>query len=368
MKRNEKGVTLAVVCLVLVVLLGMAALTVDMGVLYTARTSAQHAADAAALAGAFTYVTTPTAPDPVELARQHAIAIATEQKMLARQITATEVEVLPDPLQRIVQVKITRLDNPVFFAKVFGLGSASISVVATAQASEHATRSRCVKPFWIPNTAMSSLPPDNACAANEVLLDTNSELTSYGRTQLGHVMPEGVWNQSLPSQYGLLAFQQQAIGPSIRECILECQCGTQMPNWQCHDRVPVKTGDTVGAVGDPMIDLIDQNLTPDTWIGVGEYRDGESGSVTDTSESLLTVVIWDNCNDTALVPGTHGQTVEVIGYGLVFADHVYKTGPNKYIAAHLVNVGGCGKEDPDRGTGGPAAIPVRLVQNIPVIN
>jgi Flp pilus assembly protein TadG len=364
MKRKEKGVTFAVVCLVLVVLLGMAALTVDMGVLYTARTSAQHAADAAALAGAFTYVTTPTAPDPAELARQHATSIATEQKMLGRKITTTEVQVLPDPVRRTVQVTITRVDNPVFFAKVFGLGDPTIQVVATAEASKHATRSRCIRPFWIPNTAMSSLSPEDACSS-EVLLDDEHELTAWGKQQLGKVMPDGVWKESMPSQYGLLEFQQQAVGPTLEECILFCECGANLPNYKCGERVPVKVGDTVGKVGNPMIELIEQGAGQDTWVDVGKYLDPVTGTVSDTSKNLINVVIWDNCHDIPLTPGSHHQTVEVVGYGMAFVDHVYKTGPNKFISAHLVNVGSCGEGVEDPGTGGFAAIPVRLVQNEP---
>jgi hypothetical protein len=363
MKRNERGVTIAFVCLVLIVLLGMAALAVDLGVLYTSRTSAQHAADAAALAGAFTYVTTPTAPDPAELARQHATAIATEQTMLGRQIMATEVEVLPDPLRRIVQVKITRLDNPIFFAKVFGLGDPTIQVMATAEASEHATRSRCVRPFWIPNTAMSSLDPDDACSANQVLLDADHELTAWGKQQLGKIMPDGIWRESMSSQYGLLEFQQQAVGPTLEECILFCECGANLPNYKCGERVPVKVGDTVGKVGNPMIDLIEQGAGQDTWVDVGKYLDPVTGTISDVSKNLINVVIWDNCHDNPLTPGSHGQTIEIVGYGMAFVDQVYKTGPNKYIAAHLVNVGSCGEGAEDPGSGGLGAIPVRLVQN-----
>jgi uncharacterized membrane protein len=57
-------------------------LAVDLGVLYTARTSAQHAADAAALAGAFTYVTNPTASNPTGTATAAAMSAAAQNEIL----------------------------------------------------------------------------------------------------------------------------------------------------------------------------------------------------------------------------------------------------------------------------------------------
>ena len=45
--EHERGITLPIVAVFIVVLFGMAALAVDLGIVYTARTSAQHAADAA---------------------------------------------------------------------------------------------------------------------------------------------------------------------------------------------------------------------------------------------------------------------------------------------------------------------------------
>jgi Flp pilus assembly protein TadG len=50
--RNRHGAALAIVAISLVVILGMGALAVDMGMLIKQRDDAQRAADAAALAGA----------------------------------------------------------------------------------------------------------------------------------------------------------------------------------------------------------------------------------------------------------------------------------------------------------------------------
>jgi len=48
-RHDERGMTIVMVALSILLLMAMAALAIDVGILYTARTSAQHAADAAAL-------------------------------------------------------------------------------------------------------------------------------------------------------------------------------------------------------------------------------------------------------------------------------------------------------------------------------
>ena len=57
---NQKGVTIVVVAIVLVVLIGFAALAIDLGYLYIVRGELQNAADSGALAGAqVLYITVP---------------------------------------------------------------------------------------------------------------------------------------------------------------------------------------------------------------------------------------------------------------------------------------------------------------------
>ncbi|MBV9086189.1 MAG: hypothetical protein JOY79_01775, partial [Acidobacteriaceae bacterium] len=74
MKSREGGITIALVAIFIVVLFIIAALVIDLGVLYTARTSAQQVADAAALAGAYTFLN-PVATQPTA-AQNAAINIA----------------------------------------------------------------------------------------------------------------------------------------------------------------------------------------------------------------------------------------------------------------------------------------------------
>ncbi|PYO65688.1 MAG: pilus assembly protein TadE, partial [Gemmatimonadetes bacterium] len=61
MVESETGSVIVIVALTLLVLLCFLALGIDLGMLYTARTDAQRAADAAALAGASAFVDNPRA-------------------------------------------------------------------------------------------------------------------------------------------------------------------------------------------------------------------------------------------------------------------------------------------------------------------
>src|SRR5579863_4233650 len=86
--RRERGMTLPLVALFIVVLFAFAALAIDLGILYTARTSAQHAADAAALAGAYTFKdASKTQPASAQNA---ALAVAVQNKILGQPLTPAD--------------------------------------------------------------------------------------------------------------------------------------------------------------------------------------------------------------------------------------------------------------------------------------
>jgi len=83
--RNQRGVTVVLVAILMVVFLGFAALAIDISHLYLVRNELQNAADAGALAGArFLYREDPTAPYGIILdtgeARAKALGTATANK------------------------------------------------------------------------------------------------------------------------------------------------------------------------------------------------------------------------------------------------------------------------------------------------
>ena len=134
--RDESGVSLVLVALSLSVLLGMAALAVDTGMLLTARTESQRVVDAAALAGAGSLI---LAPGDADLARQTAIDYAAQNDV--RGIVAdvqpgdVDVELVNDRV-RVRMFRTAERGNPIetFFARILGVHETGVATVAAAEA------------------------------------------------------------------------------------------------------------------------------------------------------------------------------------------------------------------------------------------
>jgi len=128
-RKPQRGYVLVTVAGLLVVLLGFTALAVDVGIMFSARTQLQEAADAAALSGAFTFINSPNAVQPdtaILTARRTAMA----NKMMGDSIASGDVTVdVPWPatvtgIDRVT-VSITHLQSS-FFAKAVGANSVTV--------------------------------------------------------------------------------------------------------------------------------------------------------------------------------------------------------------------------------------------------
>src|SRR5215831_18185338 len=93
--KKQDGFVLIVVAALLAALTGFLALAVDIGVLYSARTSAQEVADAASLAGAFTFINDTQSPQP-QTASNHALQVALNNSILGQPVAAAGVNVNVD--------------------------------------------------------------------------------------------------------------------------------------------------------------------------------------------------------------------------------------------------------------------------------
>ena len=125
MKRNsERGQSMVLAVVFMVVLLGFAALVIDVGSWYRAHRSAQATADASALAGAQGLPDTSAAS---QLAQQYATKNAdgggSPQITFSRQGYETDT----------IQVQVSR-PRPGFFAKLFGSRFANVTVTGRATA------------------------------------------------------------------------------------------------------------------------------------------------------------------------------------------------------------------------------------------
>jgi hypothetical protein len=153
---NERGSTILMVTLSMTALLSIVALAVDVGMLFDVRTEAQRTADAAALAGAGTFMMKGDLDAADEdVARATAIDIG-ERNL----VYGDSAEILPEDVDvnleaGRVTVTVRRVGErgnsiPTWFANVFGVGEADVAARATAEIAP-AGAATCLKPFAVPD-------------------------------------------------------------------------------------------------------------------------------------------------------------------------------------------------------------------------
>ena len=182
--RDESGVSLAFVAIVMLVLLGMAALAVDVGMLYNAKGQAQNAADSGALAGAGALA---VSPNDEANARAVAQTFAEQHVMIkdAVQIVPTE-DIQVDLVNARVTVTARRiLDRnnavPTFFAKVLGIDLVDVEATAVAEVIPGG-RASCLKPWIIADAFDDLAAPMGEFNPGDYY---ESGVTSYGTNYRG---------------------------------------------------------------------------------------------------------------------------------------------------------------------------------------
>jgi hypothetical protein len=149
---DERGSTIVLVALAVTGLLSVVALAVDVGMLFTARGEAQRVADAAALAGAASFIEAPTdAERPRDLAIEY--AGRNDVRRVSVMLEPGDVEVDLANYQVTVTVPRTAARGAAvttWFARVFGIDAVDVIASATAEAAP-AGGAICMKPFTIPD-------------------------------------------------------------------------------------------------------------------------------------------------------------------------------------------------------------------------
>jgi Flp pilus assembly protein TadG len=197
-RRQERGVTLALVALAIFSIIAMAGLSIDVGTLYQASAEAQRSADAAALAAAqaisvsgITGAGTP-ATDTASwqqicggassIATQTAVTVA-QQNTIAGTAPSSETVTYSSStsavssgnadcstlgaafgVNPVATVKVTQASLPTYFSRIWGRSGSSVSATASAEAFNPSGSStyapggqvvpvqpRCVKPLMLPN-------------------------------------------------------------------------------------------------------------------------------------------------------------------------------------------------------------------------
>lgn len=415
-KVEEKGgYVLVTVAILLIVLVSFVALAVDLGVLYSARTAAQRAADAAALAGALVFVvdTTPESSD----IEAKAIASAAENAVLGTTVAITSGDVDVDMVNRRVTVRVERTQargNPVetYLARIF-MDSADIAVEATAEASTVATASDCPKPWMLPSTAFQPqhITPCQACESDaqkyddpnlypatavpwpwpgfdpalgpppngpRTLLDTAGNVTPYARWLFGQagnpteaaqftIKPQSPTDALVPSNF--YPIRVSGAGAALYRADI-ASCGAQV---RCFDQYEVETGNMVGPTSQGTNDLVElENRTYDFDSPNHLYLD-PGGQHRAPNPQLSAVPIWNACSDPLFQydPSAGQCPAEVVGpgggtwytvqaFGQIFVEGMGKGG----VVTRLISITECaeGSSSIDVGESGPLALPVRLVR------
>lgn len=203
---NDLGVSIIVIAVGMVFILGMAGLGVDLASLYVARSQAQRAADAAALAGAQYWATNGCASgingnissgcQTMAIERAEAVGDKNLIAGVSPSIQDTDITFpslsTSDPQIHVVAARNTAHGNPMptFFVKIFGIDTANVSASATAEAYNATGQaapigSKCVKPWLLPDCDPNTLQstPNPYCQDSKGNTDAGSYFTSTGVDQ-----------------------------------------------------------------------------------------------------------------------------------------------------------------------------------------
>ncbi len=159
---DERGATLVITALGMVMMLGMVALAVDLGMLLTARTESQRTADSAALAGAGWLI---VAPGDEAGARAKAKEYADKNQVhgAVTPVLDEDIDVILDSSKVRVRVRnVTARGNAIgtIFANVLGFSEMNVGTVAAAWGAP-AGRYRgggCILPLALPDRWEDSDP------------------------------------------------------------------------------------------------------------------------------------------------------------------------------------------------------------------
>jgi Tfp pilus assembly protein PilX len=146
---DERGSVTVLVVMSMTALLALLALGIDLGGLFTARSEAQRAADAAALAGASAFLEYQES-QAHQIAVERAVDFATNNTIRNAPILAEDVSIWVDTEAATVRAAVRRDGVSTWFARLFGVDAVDVGAEATAWAAE-AGAATCVKPFAVPD-------------------------------------------------------------------------------------------------------------------------------------------------------------------------------------------------------------------------
>ena len=427
---RERGQTIALVAVSMLSLVAMAAIAIDLTTLYVARGEIQRAADATALASAKAFVDSGVTTHPGNTGLQN---VARSMAADFASAVLQQNNVLGTPAQFVsgspsinfnvqgnpqITVRLQRTGLPIFFARIWGNTTASVSAAAIAEAYNPAyaqsntgnflpSAPKCVKPFLVPNTDVTQgvrfVDPVRGAVTNsgKPFIGEHLVLSSACRgrragcslqppnpkphPQAGEYLPMLVPDSHLYCPSNAAQGCAGNSGTDFEKSIECCdgsvfdfqQCGTsgtaafydlatnpQGPGQPARSGVQclIHTNNPGPPSGTPEQDTINlaalvTNAGPQ--ISPGTFSQSrysiQSGSLVSASDSILTVPIFDN---RALPLPASGQ-VTIVGFLQLFVNYAGRGGGSGVqqgsLDSYILNVVGCGSAGPGPAVSGGGA-------------
>ena len=193
--NHEQGIILTLVAVVMLGVVGaMAALSIDVVTLYTARSEAQLAADSAALAAARVLANSGMTSDPTggltaaaEVQRRRSRRSGGDAEPGGRKEPVGDGSSSPPVFggtttNPTVTVRVQRTDLPTFFARIWGTRQLTVAASATAEAYNPSGADAglapipvapiCVKPWLLPNLSPTAAGGQIFTPATGAIADT----------------------------------------------------------------------------------------------------------------------------------------------------------------------------------------------------
>ena len=148
--NNQKGAVIVTTALTVVVIMGFAALAVDVGYLLTGRNQLQNAVDAAALSGASGLLGVAGLVNDQSFAINNAVQVANLNMIMNNPLNINSGDV-SFPNANAVSVNSIQTLN-MFFARVLGINTMNVSASATASLLP-LIGTRRIRPFAVPELA-----------------------------------------------------------------------------------------------------------------------------------------------------------------------------------------------------------------------
>jgi len=423
-RTNEQGVVITLVAVFMLFVVGaMAVLAIDVVTFYTARSEAQLAADAAALAGARVLANSGMTSSTLATNPSLAPAAATLCVTVAKQVANSNSVGGQTPGTVTVTCNTTTSQNnptatvrvqsniPTFFARIWGTTQITVAASATAEAynpqgltAPSPVATTCVKPWLLPNLDPSGGAPTLFDTTTGAIQDYNllnglsvgsplQEDCNRGNCTPGGLGAAAAWKfvpgettttfqpppaGSVTCSPAVGGFSSTAYELAIAGCVqAPIACNAQV--YVDLSNYPTRNSETARGVnclahtelnGGDTVDLTNNTPPPFEFLPGDDNPLVQSGALSTSqdvfvSDSIVTVPVFDQ-TASGWPPV---NPVQVVGFVQLFLSptglQTPQFGPNRgHVTTTIINMVGCGTGATGTPTiigNGPSAVPVRLI-------